>query len=133
MLQENFSQPINIEIISNLSTSPLMASLLSSISRDVPSHDFYYCRSVSIPLDFATISVNHVIAIFIEEKLGVFIIIQSKLIKVDIEKQIINHAVIDRINTTKQGRMVLLTQSVDAAIHVLQLKAIATRQYSCPI
>lgn len=43
----------------------------------------------------------------------------------DIEKQIINHAVIDRIKITKQGRMVLLTQSVNAAIHVLQLTPIA--------
>lgn len=93
-----------------------------------PPRDFYLYKNVYPPADlvnFAKLTNNDVITLFIESNSGAFPTVHPKHLKADIEKLISNHVAIDSIKTTKQGKLALLIHYVDTAIQMLQLTSLA--------
>lgn len=101
-----------------------MAIQLSLNHSDLLLPDFYHYKSVYPPAElvkFATLCSNNVIMLFIEGQSGALPIIHPKRLKADLEKQITDHAAIENVKVTKQGKIILLTQSIDIAFQMLQL------------
>lgn len=101
---------------------------MSSNSDAAQLPDFHHYTSVYPPAEFvkfANLCSSDVITLFIEGQTGAFPAIHPKRLKTDLEKNIQDYAAIDSVKITKQGKILLLTHSVDTAAQVLQLQAIA--------
>lgn len=92
------------------------------------SPEVYHYRS-SYPqadlVQFSQLRSNDTITLFIEGQSGALSIIHPKRLKEKVEQKINGHAAIDSIKTTKQGKILVITRSIDTAVQVLQFTSLA--------
>lgn len=118
----------NIEANQNMSVSSDTETLVMSNHNSAMSPDFYHYRSIYSQAEmvkFAQLSSNETITLFIEGQTGALPIIHPKRLKTEIEQKINDYAAIDSIKETKQGKILVITHSIDTVIQVLQLTSIA--------